>query len=202
MNADPLLTPFAALLNRNLHRSSRALQLVRRLEGRALKLAVTGTPLELVLLARDGAVHLERGGTADATISGSPLGLLALAAPGGEERLRGEGLRIEGDAEVAQSFRELLIELRPDLEEELSRYLGDALAHTVARGAHQAIGFATRAADTLRANVAEYLTEESHDLPTRDEVAAFVDEVDRLRDATERLAARIALVEQRARTRR
>lgn len=201
MNADPLLMPFAALLNRNLHRSTRGEQLVRHLEGRALGIAVTGTPLALVLRARDGALHLERGGTADATITGSPLGLLVLATPRGEDRLRGDGLRIDGDAEVAQSFRELLIELRPDLEEELSRYLGDALAHTLGRSARQAISFATRTAGTLRANVAEYLTEESHDVPTRDEVAAFVAEVDRLRDATERLAARIALVEQRGRTR-
>jgi ubiquinone biosynthesis protein UbiJ len=104
-----------------------------------------------------------------------------------------------GDAEVAQAFRDLLVALRPDVEEELSRYLGDAMAHTLARGARSTLDFAARSFDTLRRNVAEYLTEESRDVPTRDEVDAYIAEVDRLRSATDRLAARIALVEQRRR---
>ena len=192
---DPLLLPLAALLNRNLQASPRAGRLAERLEGRALRLVVATTPIELLCFVRDARVHLARGGAGDATITGTPLGLLALASRGGEDRPRGEGLRIEGDAETAQAFRDLLVELRPDVEEELSRHVGDALAHHLARSARGALDYATRAFRTLGADVAEYLTEESRDVPTRDEVATFASEVDRLRDATERLAARIALIE-------
>ena len=200
MNApDPLLLPLAALLNRNLQASPRAGRLAERLEGRALRLVVATTPIELLCSVRDGRVHLARGGAGDAAITGTPLGLLALVTGGGEDRPRGEGLRIEGDAETAQAFRDLLVELRPDLEEELSRFLGDALAQHVARGAQGALDYAARAFRTLGADVAEYLTEESRDVPTRDEVSRFVADVDRLREDADRLAARVALIESRSR---
>ena len=159
MNAEPLLAPLAALLNRTLRAEPRAQALARRLEGRALRLVVTGTPLEIALAVHDGALRIATSGAADATITGTPLGLMALTTPDGTGRLRGDGLRIEGDAEVAQAFRELLEALRPDLEEELSRLFGDALAHHLARSARGALDFAARGFETLRMNVAEYLTE-------------------------------------------
>jgi ubiquinone biosynthesis protein UbiJ len=43
--------------------------------------------------------------------------------------------------------------------------------------------------------MAEYLTEESRDLPTRIEVDEFLADVDRLREATDRLEARLAALE-------
>jgi len=43
--------------------------------------------------------------------------------------------------------------------------------------------------------VVEYLQEEGRDVPTRVEVDEFLDGVDRLRDASERLEARLARLE-------
>ena len=55
-----------------------------------------------------------------------------------------------------------------------------------------------RAGDTLARNAAEYLTEESRDLPVRIEVEEFLEDVDRLREAVDRLDARVAAVDARA----
>src|SRR5262245_20623044 len=121
-----LLDRLEAVLNRNVADSRRAQSLCRQLDGRAMALVVEATPLRLQLTARDGRVWLATGdGAADATLSGTPLALLALAGPEAEGRLRGGSVRIEGDAEIAQKFRELLHECRPDLEEELARVFGD-----------------------------------------------------------------------------
>lgn len=200
MNPSPFAAPFEALLNRNIDSSPRAQLLAKKLDGRALRLAVAGTPIELTLAVQDGRVQLVANDrSADATLAGSPLGLAALGLPGGEDRLRGGALSITGDAEVAQAFRDLFAAAKPDLEEELSRFVGDATAHHVGRTVQGAVDYAARALDTLRMNVSEYLTEESRDVPTRDEVGRFVSDVDRLREDTDRLAARVALIESRRR---
>jgi ubiquinone biosynthesis protein UbiJ len=203
MTPQPLLQPLERLLNRNITGNGQAQSLARALEGKSLEVRVLPTPVRVRLAAAGGSVTVTAGGepAADAVIEGTPLALAALAAPGGDERVRSVGLRIEGDAEVAQAFRRLLEAARPDLEEELSRLTGDVVAHHAANLARQAIGFARKAADTFAQNVGEYLTEESRDLPSRPELATFLEGVDRLREQVDRFEARLAIAEARVRGR-
>ena len=112
-----------------------------------------------------------------------------------EGALRGGGVRIEGDAEVAQKFRDLLAEAQPDFEEELARVIGDVAARRVANVARDLLDWGRKAAGSFTGSVVEYLQEEGRDLPTRVEVDEFLEGVDRLRDDTERLEARLARLE-------
>ena len=127
MSAPPfsaLLERLSALLNRNLAQSSRATALAAQLDGRTLSLVLEGTPVTLHFKVAGGriAIDTRHEGEADASLSGSPLALLALAGPDAEDRLRGGStIRIAGDAEVAQRFRDLLRHAQPDFEEELAR---------------------------------------------------------------------------------
>ena len=188
-----LLARLQDVLNRNVAGSRRAQELTRRLESRALELEVTNTSLKIFMEARDGRIVLaERRDTpADARLAGTPLALLALAGPEAEGRLRSGKVRIEGDAEIAQAFRELLEHTRPDLEEELSQIVGDVTAHRVANLAREVLAFGRRATDSLATSAAEYLQEEGRDVPARIEVEEFLRGVDQLRDDVERLEARI-----------
>ena len=79
-------------------------------------------------LTKDDA---ERG--VDAEISGSLMNLAALAGPHPEEIIRRGDVTIRGDAEIAQKFRELAMLLKPDVEEELSKLIGDTPAHQALR---------------------------------------------------------------------
>ena len=188
-----LLARLQDVLNRNVAGSRRAQELTRRLDGRAIELEVTNTPLKIFMEARDGRIVLaERRDTpADARLAGTPLALLALAGPEAEGRLRSGKVRIEGDAEIAQAFRELLEQTRPDLEEELSQIVGDVAARRVANLARDVLAFGRRATDSLATSAAEYLQEEGRDVPARIEVEEFLRDVDQLRDDVERLEARI-----------
>ena len=132
---------------------------------------------------------------AHATLTGTPFSLMQLASPKPEAALRSGAVHIEGDAEVAQTFSELLKHARPDFEEELSRVIGDVAAHQLGNVARSAVSFGKRAADTFAQNVAEYLTEEGRDLPTRIEADEFIAGVDKLRDDVERFEARLAQLE-------
>jgi ubiquinone biosynthesis protein UbiJ len=160
-----LLRPFESMLNRHIAASGRA---------RAL------------------AVRAAGGDPADAVIEGTPLAFLRLSAGDATRSIRAGGMDVQGDAEIAEGFRRLLDAARPDLEEELSRLTGDVAAHYLAGFAREATAFGRRAGDLFARNVAEYLTEESRDLPVRIEVEEFLEGVDRLREAVDRLEARVA----------
>ena len=189
-----LLERLEAILNHNVAQSGKARALVERLDGRSMSLVAEGTPFSIVMRVSGGHIRLtgEDSNPADARLSGSPLALLRLAGPQGEERLRGGGVRIEGDAETAQRFRDLLRHAQPDFEEELSHAIGDVAAHQVASFARGLFGWGRRASDSLATSVAEYLQEEGRDVPTRVEVDEYLRDVDTLRNDVDRLEARLA----------
>ncbi len=119
------------------------------------------------MLAGTEGISIQTGGDAapDATIEGTPFTFARLATGDPMRSLRAGGAQVSGDAEIAQVFQMLFAAARPDFEEELSRLTGDVAAHEIAGFARGALAFGLRARDTFAANVAEYLTEESRDLP-------------------------------------
>ena len=202
MSAAPLnalLGELATVLNRNVALSPRATMLAAQLEGRALALALEGTPVTLYFRVADGRITIDtrQEGAADASLAGTPLGLLSLAGRGAADRMHGAGIRIEGDADVAQRFQDLLQQAQPDFEEELARVVGDVAAHQVANLARGVLDWGRKAADSFSQNVSEYLQEEGRDVPTRVELEEFLESVDQLREAADRLEARLARLESR-----
>ncbi len=193
------LTPLESVLNRNIAASSTARAMCRRLDGKVLALHVDGLPLSIYFKSSGEQMSLETqyDGTPNATLSGTPLSLLRMAGPTPETALRTSSVHIHGDAEIAQTFSELLKHARPDLEEELSRVIGDVAAHQVGNVARSALGFARRAADTFAQNVSEYLQEEGRDAPSRTEADEFITGVDKLRDDVDRFEARLSLLERK-----
>lgn len=170
------------------------------LHGKTVRIAFFGIGLHLDFTpGADGRVQLlgSLEGEPDATLSGSPLDLLrASDKAGGHAQLFAGHVRIDGDTGVAQRFSEALAGLDIDWEEQLSRVTGDIAAHEIGRGVRAARHEGERIADSARDNLSEYLTEEARLLPHRYEIADFLDAVDVLRDDSERLEARIALLEQ------
>ena len=101
-----------------------------------------------------------------------------------------------GDAELAAALQYLARHLEWDVEEDLSRVVGDVAAHRIAGGARDFVAWQKEAAVRLGQNFAEYLTEEAGVSAPQAEVAGFARAVDDLRDAVERLEKRIARLEQ------
>jgi ubiquinone biosynthesis protein UbiJ len=193
------------VLNRGLPRSPRAQQLCAELAGRRVAVAIapteTGALARLLIESTGLSLKLSVVGAEqlvssppDATVSGGPFSLLALSGSTPEAVLQRGDVRIDGDAELAQKFRELALLLRPDPEEELSHVLGDVPAHQLGRLARAALGFTRKATSTTIRNVAEYLAHEQRDLVPRGEADQFLRGVDSLREDVDRLAARIDLL--------
>jgi ubiquinone biosynthesis protein UbiJ len=106
-------------------------------------------------------------------------------------------VRIEGDAEFANTISQLSKGLRWDAEHDLERFLGPIAATRLVGGARAAVSHAAGSTRRLAENVAEFLLEEKRVLLRPSTVDAFADEVNRLRDDVERSAKRIAKLEQK-----
>jgi len=188
------------LLNRNLPRSPRAQELCESLKGKAVRVEAHGLGWQLDCESLGSSLKLTRSAAAtrepDAGIAGSLMSLAALAGSHPEEVIQRGNVGIRGDAEVAQKFRELAMLLKPDVEEELSRLVGDTPAHQAMRLARMAAGFGRRTVETGVRNMAEYLAHERGDLVPRAEAEDFYRGVERLREDLDRLDARARVLEQ------
>lgn len=183
------------VLNRGLPRSPRARQICRELQGHRVGVEVSGFT-RLVIESTGETLQLTRDASAatEAEIIGGPLSLLALAGESPEAVLQRGDVQIRGDVELAQKFRELALFLRPDIEEEVSKVLGDVPAHHLGRVARAAFGWTRNAASTSVRNVAEYLAHERQHLVPRAEADQLLKGVDTLRENVDRLEARIELL--------
>jgi len=131
-------------------------------------------------------------------ISGSPPALMQMfkaAVPSAQSR---SSAQIRGDAEIANLYRELFAAARPDLEEELSRWVGDLPARHLSQLALSVRTWARRARRTAGENIAEYLQEEGRDLVNKTEMEEFLRGVDGIREGVDRVEARLKGLEQRA----
>jgi ubiquinone biosynthesis protein UbiJ len=185
------------LLNRNLPRSPRAGELSAALHGKTVRIEARGLGWVVFVESLGTSLRLAKASerAADAEISGSLMNLAALAGSHPEEVIRRGDVSIRGDAEIAQKFRELAMLLKPDVEEELSKLIGDTPAHQALRFVRSLAGAGRRAATTQVRNVAEYLAHESRDLVPRAEAEDFYRSVERLREDLDRLDARTRLLE-------
>lgn len=193
------------LLDEKVAGSPRARDLLQQLEGRRMRIIARYTPWEITLLAEGGHLRLLPGEPAlkadgpwpqpDVTLAGTPLALMALQREDAAAVIRRGDVTLTGDGETGARFQELALLLRPDLEEGLSRLIGDIPAHGAGTLLRKAIEWGRTSLATQAANAGEYLAHERRVLVPRAEARQFIEEVDALREQTDRLAARVALLE-------
>jgi len=198
----PWLASAEALFNRNIAASTQARTLARRLEGRSLQVEVDGRLRVRAHIFNAGLALLNADDTAtaqpaDATISGSAPALLQLMRGEGPSAATRAGVQIRGDAEVANLFRQLFTAAKPEFEEELSRWIGDMPARRLSEIARSVRSWARRTRRTAGENIAEYLQEEGRDLISKTEHEEFLAGVDAVRESTDRIEARLRILEQR-----
>ncbi len=180
-------------LTRYLQQDTRALERCAKLAGAVLRLRIPELDLAFELCPDASGVRVAQAGETEptATVSGSLPSLLRAWLRSGEGAAAARELEISGDAEFAQDLLNILREADFDLDEWLSRHVGDVTAHRLGQFLRGAAGYGKRVAETLTLDTAEYLREETRDLVHAEEVAQWGVDVDRLREATDRLEARL-----------
>lgn len=184
-------------LNRYINESSVAQDALESLNGNSMCIEVKGLGLVISLTADDGELVVAMPDSVDATVTirGTVLNLFSLLGSTGAQALPKARVSLEGDAEVASGFWQLLQAARPDAEEELSRVVGDVLAHEIGKTVNSLDKYGRRVLSAFQMNATEYLQEEVKQLPPRVEIDGFFSSLERLRDDIERAGIRIKRLE-------
>ena len=132
---DEMLHRLVLLINHVLMAEPEAVSRLVRQKGRSIewnwqgmKVQLRVTPAGLLELCR-----LDRADLSLTVLEVSPMALAGMALRGEKPRLR-----IEGDVQLAAEVNWLIDHVRWDMEEDLSRLIGDAPAHALAQALRQA----------------------------------------------------------------
>jgi len=186
-------TSVVAFLNHLLEAAPWARDRLAPFAGRTWRVELTPLPDLAFVVREDGMLGSSDALEPHLVVTLTPAALPALARR--DETVVRE-MTFTGDAELAAALQYLARHLEWDVEEDLSRVVGDVAAHRIAGGARDFVAWQKEAAVRLGQNFAEYLTEEANVIAPQAEVAGFARAVDDLRDAVERLEKRIAHLEQ------
>ena len=163
-------------------------------DGKVICIDIRGPNKRIYLLINGSKISVlnQHDAEPDATIIGSPAALFKLGVQRDSAPLFFSGeVEIRGDTRLGRQFKSLLADMEIDWEEHLSRLIGDIAAHRVAGLFNELKEWSESAADNFADDVGEYLQEESRDVVSGAEMGMFYQQVDKLRDDTERLKARI-----------
>ncbi len=167
---------------------------LRAFDGKLIAIEIRG-PNTCLYLSIDGdklGVVTEHDAVPDATIIGSPAALFKLGVKRDPAALFFNGeVEIRGDTRLGRQFKSVLAEMDIDWEEHLSRLVGDITAHRIVGVVNDITSWGKSATNNFFDDVGEYLQEESRDVVSGAEMELFNQQVDKIRDDTERLAARI-----------
>ncbi len=190
-----------SLINQALKLDPEFLESLKPLSGKIVAVELSGLDLTVFLsLGVEGVTFFEQreaeeilsGRSADIGFRGSPAALLRMV--GAMRRgaaAFGDEVRLSGDLAALESLREAFRRLDVDLEELLSRLVGDIAAHEIGRAARAFLSWGKTTRETLISDAGEYLVEELRVSPPRHQLEDFGAEVDRLRDDVERIEKRI-----------
>lgn len=182
-------------LNSLLSRDPVTLRALGQLGGRVVALEISSpVAMTLFLIPNNEGLQLQQhyGAAADAVIAGSASALLRLVSSDDKAvALFGKGVTISGDSGLANRLQSILADTDIDWEGLLADQIGDIPAHQAARLARQQGNYWRQTGSSLSHNLGEYLQEEARLLPPRAELEGFMADVDKLRQRTDRLDARL-----------
>jgi ubiquinone biosynthesis accessory factor UbiJ len=188
---DRLLNQAAVnVLNRMLGREAWAREKLAPFAGRVVRLEALPFSLQWAV-AEGGTLAADDDDGAPAVTIGLALSSLPFALL--DPQAATKDVRLQGDAEFAQALSFVLQNLRPEPEEELSRFVGDAAAMRIVGLVRLSASHWRELAERMLDNAANYIVTENPMVVGHDEVAAFVEDVARLRDDVARLEKRIDL---------
>lgn len=179
-------------------------QKLAALNGRSVQLHLRGPELALAVTVEDARLKVGPpldDGHSQLRVAASPGSLLAMALRRGDDGVAPGKVEIAGDADLARRLEKLASQFAPDFEDAFARSFGDVLGVPLARAVRQGLTHAKDTAAHLTEDGADWLRDEARLAIAPGELDPFLDDVDALRERSERLEARVARLQQRLRGR-
>ncbi|HBX54364.1 ubiquinone biosynthesis accessory factor UbiJ [Pseudomonas sp. UBA2684] len=181
-------------LNRVLRLDSTALPRLARLAGRVIAVDCQKPAFQLFILPDSEGLRLAANwaGDVDCRLRAPVASLLRLATSSEKTAvLHSPEVELDGDSGVLLELAGILQDLELDWEYALSRWLGPVGSQLLGSHLRSRVNWTSQTLDSLRLNLADYLSEESRSLVGQREADARFSELDRLKLALDRLDARI-----------
>jgi ubiquinone biosynthesis protein UbiJ len=189
-----LMTPVIAAINHLLAQEAWARDALELHAGKEAVIDASSVALR-VRVARDGMLEASSSEQPASVTIRVKLADLPLIAQNRERAF--SYVKIEGDAEFANTISQLSKGLRWEAEHDLEPWLGPIAATRLVEGARSLFDTARATRQKLAENVAEYFLEENPLLVRPAILGEFAADVSRLRDDVERTAKRIAKLERK-----
>ncbi len=167
------------------------------LDGRRVLLHLRGPELKLGIRVDGGHLRVESTDSHDPAqgrvlqVSTSPGSMLAMACPRDNDSLSPGQVDISGDADLARRLQKLGEGFAPDIEEALTKTFGELLGPPLASMLKLALGHIKDTAQHAFEDGAAWLRDEKRLTVAPAEMEDFLDDVDHLRERSERLEARL-----------
>jgi ubiquinone biosynthesis protein UbiJ len=180
-----------AVLNGMLAREAWARQRLAPFAGRAARFEAL--PFALTLKITDDGRVTDAGTEAPVVNVGLSLASLPQALVDPQAALR--NVSLEGDADFARTLGDVMQNLRPDPEEDLSRFVGDVAARRIVGLLKLSATHWRQLAQNMLDSGAHYFVVEDPMLVSKSQAAEFSSAVAQLRDDVARLEKRIEIQE-------
>lgn len=189
-----LIAGLEAGMNRYLTLDEHIADYLAPMAGKVIELHIDSLDTSLYLCPGTNGIQILESypEPADARLSGSlsALGLMGLSHTPMHSLFKGE-VKIDGDTQLARRLQRLFDKLDINLEAKLARYTGAEFAGRLSKLFRSSRDWTRHGLDTFRLNLAEFLQEETRELPAKPEAELLFRDIDDLRNAAERLEARL-----------
>ena len=166
------------------------------LDARSVQLQLRGIDLALAITVEGDRLKVGPAPEAsDLRVAATPGSLLSMLFRRHSDGMAPGKVEIAGDAELARRLEKLASGFAPDFEEAFTRTFGDVVGVPLAKAVRNGLTHARETASHLSQDGAAWLRDETRIALAPGEVEGFLDEVDALRERTERLDARLARLE-------
>lgn len=196
------LSFFETLLNRTIKFDPHLEERLAGLEGKCLSVDMTDLKLKANIFFKKNTILLKKNvekttvqyPEADVRICANLAALLAFVGSKEIKQAIDRGLIIEGDMETANEIQHFITALDIDWEEMLSRCTGDVVAYQCFNFFKKMQEKKQDMMESLSFSAGNFFQEECRVLPTAIEVETFNRSVDDLRNAVERIEARLQII--------
>ena len=181
-------------INRALQLDEETLIRLAELEGKVIAFEFKNTDLIVYLFPQHQGVKfsMEYDEKPHVLIKGTPVNFISMMVSGktGTQTMPAD-MELVGDIALAQRFQFIMQDLELDLEEPLSKWLGDTAAHQIGRFVRHSKAFAINTGKTIAMDISEYLRFENDMLPDDLLVKQLCDEIDVFKEDVDRLTMRL-----------
>jgi len=197
---EPIYAAIEFALNHTISLDPNGKNLISNFHEKVIKLDISNPNITIFILAQGNNFQLLENfdGDIDTTIQANLSDLAQLSLMTNDEKTQSvfKGrIKIQGNVSLGQQFQVLFSKLDIDWEEHVSHITGDIIAHQLFSSGKKFLGWKKNSKKILGLDITEFLQYETRDLLERREVEHFLNQVDEVRNATDRIEARIKRME-------